>query len=479
MRILRLKLAVLMSAWLLVAVASADIVTDWNQVLINAVRTDTGGASTTPGPTWASRNMAMVQLAICDAVNNAATTQSYTTWAYNGPSPIANQTAAASQAAHDVLVALYPSQSATFDAYLATKLATVPAGQSKTDGINLGAAVAAAVINKRVGDGSANAQTTMPPGAGAAPYTVSFTNGNWQPDPLHPTQTALGPGWGNVTTFGITNGQQFRSFIPAPPVLTSADYATAYNEVMNKGKATGSTRTTQETNIGLAWAYDVGGLGPPMVLYNQIVKQIADAKGNTVGQNARLFALANMAMADAGIVCWDSKYLYNFWRPVTGIRNGGSDGNGATSGDASWLPLGAPNGADPFTPPFPAYASGHSTFGAAMFQTLRDFYGTDAIGFTLVSDEPGTTPIAYGNLTAAQLDNALSRVYLGVHWRFDAVAGIDSGVAVGNYVFANNLTQLPEPSSLVLATLGASSLVIILRRRHGRNRTFRSAKAAA
>jgi hypothetical protein len=200
-------------------------------------------------------------------------------------------------------------------------------------------------------------------------------------------------------------------------------------------------------------------------LYNQIAVQIATQMDTDDVELARLLAMVNTAMADAGIAIWESKYHYQFWRPVTGIResdagsgpSGAGDGNLATIGDVNFLPLGAPasNLTGPnFTPPFPAYPSGHAGFGAALFQTLRRFYGRDDIHFTFVSDEfNGVTRDNHGNvrplkprsfrsLSQAEEENGQSRMYLGIHWSFDKTAGIAQGRRVANHVFRHAFQPL-------------------------------------
>src|SRR6185369_14768796 len=188
----------------------------------------------------------------------------------------------------------------------------------------------------------------------------------------------------------------------APPALRSAEYAQAFAEAKalgGDGVSTPSSRTAEQTETGIFWAYDgTPSLCAPPRLYNQIAMQIADQMGSDTAELARLLALVNTAMADAGIAIWESKYYYEVWRPIAGIREADAnpalslpgDGNPATIGDLAFMPLGAPasNLTGPnFTPPFPAYPSGHAGFGGALFQLLRRFYGRDDIGFTFVSDE--------------------------------------------------------------------------------------------
>jgi hypothetical protein len=225
------------------------------------------------------------------------------------------------------------------------------------------------------------------------------------------------------------------------------------------GLATPTVRSPEQTFAGIFWAYDgTPSLCAPPRLYNQIAVRIADQRGVGGVELARLLALTNTAMADAGIAIWESKYHYEFWRPVTGIREsdpgtgptGLGDGNRRTVGDPSFSPLGAPasNLTGPnFTPPFPSYPSGHAGFGGALFETLRRFFKTDRIAFTFVSDEfNGTTvgndgqvrpliPRSFSSLSEAEEENGQSRIYLGIHWSFDKTEGIKQGRRVADYVF--------------------------------------------
>jgi membrane-associated phospholipid phosphatase len=251
--------------------------------------------------------------------------------------------------------------------------------------------------------------------------------------------------------------------------LNSPAYTAAFEElkrVGGDGIVTPTIRTPDQTIAGIYWAYDgTPTLCAPPRLYNQIAVEIADLKNSNIVELARLLALVNVAMADAGIAIWESKYVYQFWRPVTGIREadpgsgptGAGDGNPATIGDINFTPLGAPASnltAPDFTPPFPAYPSGHAGFGATLFQILRRFYRTDQIAFTFVSDEfNGVTrdndglirpliPRRFPSLSQAEEENGQSRMYLGIHWSFDKTEGIIQGRRIADYVIDH--TFLPQ-----------------------------------
>jgi hypothetical protein len=397
-----------------------DMVLKWNEIAVNVLRANT----TYPGPGWSSRHLAITSIAIFDAVN--AIDRSYQPYLSNPGGFNSRNTsmdAAIASAGHDALAALYPDQKAMLDAELSESLAQVPDGRAEEHGVKLGRITAHAILQDRKHDGA----------SGVVDYTVNPAPGHWQPDPLNAGQSAWGPGWGKVTPFALRKGSQFRA--PAPPALKSAAYAAAFNEVKSLGAKDSATRTPEQTQIGIFWGYDRTGMGTPPSLYCQAVEVLAKQQHNSVVENARLFALANIAQADAGISAWDTKYVYDLWRPVTAIRRADQDGNPLTAADPTWEPLGAPGGGvvNNFTPPFPAYTSGHATFGAATFRVLADFYHSDDIPFTLTSDEmPGVTR-HFDHFSQAAAENGRSRIYLGIHWNFDDTNGEAAGRKVADW----------------------------------------------
>jgi hypothetical protein len=291
-------------------------------------------------------------------------------------------------------------------------------------------------------------------------YIPSNAAGKWRQDPISLHPLALGARWDEVRPFVLNAANQFRA--PAPPALNTFAYAVAFAEEVllgGDGITTPTLRHPEQTFIGTFWAYDgTPSLCAPPRLYNQIAVTIAEDKDHNAIEMARLLALVNVAMADTGIAVWESKYFYEYWRPVTGIREadagtgptGEGDRNPLTRGIPTFSPLGAPasNLTGPnFTPPFPAYPSGHAGFGGALFQTLRRFYRTDRISFTFVSDEfNGETrdnqgnvrplrPRSFSSLSQAEEENGQSRIYLGIHWRFDKTEGIAQGRRVADFVF--------------------------------------------
>jgi membrane-associated phospholipid phosphatase len=261
------------------------------------------------------------------------------------------------------------------------------------------------------------------------PSTIGTEPGEWQPTPPAYQQQPALPQWPQVTPFTMTSGSQFRP--PAPPPLTSAEYTASFNEVKALGAKDSAVRTEDQTQIALFWINGPGTATPPGH-WNEVAQVVAESQGNSLVENARLFALLNLAVADAGIVSWDAKYAYDLWRPVTAIRAADLDGNADTVADPDWTPF-------IVTPPFPAYTSGHSTFSAAAAAALADFFGRDDIAFTLRSETPDATDRSFASFADAAWESGVSRIYGGIHWNFDNVQGLATGEALGHFVVAHYL----------------------------------------
>ncbi|MCO1335881.1 vanadium-dependent haloperoxidase [Microbulbifer sp. OS29] len=422
------------------------------------------------GPTRSSRAFAIVQTAVFDALN--AFDGKYQSYNDLGTfnTKDASKDAAITYAAYNTLRALYPDQSERLLALLQSDLGQLKDSEQRiVNGQAIGEAAAAAMLEARRNDNADHLEPAYGEGGAVADgngtYHTTRVNtgatvpGEWQPDPVDPVgddSVALGAYWGSLTPFSLTSGDQFRS--PIPPTITSEEYTEAYQEVAALGGSpantiTPSASTPQTRFIGNYWGYDgVPLLGIPPRLFNLIALQAA--LDNTIEHElelARYFALINVGLADSGIAAWDSKYYYNYWRPVTGIRT--DDNNPSTLQDEQWLPVGVSvintTIAIRPTPPFPSYPSGHATFGASTFEIMRSMFGDQP--FTFVSEEyngegfdpftPDTprplVPVRFKSYTAAQQENGISRIYNGVHWDFDNIAGQVMGVQIAQNLMHN------------------------------------------
>lgn len=393
-----------------------DAILDWNVTALAAIRT-----AGTPPPA-AARMLAMLHVSMFDAVNGLEPRyQQYTTHAQAPRN--ASASAAAIAAGRDLLIAIYPTQRTTFEARATTLLAQIPDGEPKTRGIAWGQTVAADVVTLRTGDGAAN----------TAPYPGSNEPGRWRPHISFGGQVrpALLPLWGSVRPFGVRSGDQFRP--PFPPALRSLQYAIEQWITQNYGRRDGSLRTAEQTEIARFWAYGPNTATPPGH-WNEIAYEVASTRQDRLVDRARQFALLNIALADAAIVCWDCKYLMGFWRPITAIQLADTDGNPLTQAERDWAPLLE-------TPPFPEYTSGHSTFSAAAATVLAEVFGSDRVRFSVGSDDLPGVRRSYASFSEAAWESGLSRIFGGIHYWSGNVNGLATGFLTGQYVLRNTLRR--------------------------------------
>lgn len=375
-------------------VADPDMVTKWNII---------GASIPGAGPnTIHGRAMAMMHSAIFDSVN--AINPKYHFFLVNLAPPYpASPEAATAQAAHDVLVSVFPAQQANLDAQLANSLATIPDGTAKTNGIAFGQQVAAQVIQIRSTDHSGD---TVPYSEGLLPGGYRFTPG---------CTAIITPQYTIVTPWTLTSNSQFR--VDPPPDVSGSQFQADLNEVKSLGQNTSTTRTPNQTDIARFWAES------PVASMNRIARIILNGGGSLV-DNARLFALINVAIADAGVALWDSKFTYNFWRPVTAIN--------FYEPNLIWNSLLA-------APCHPEYPSAHAGFSGSALQVLSNYFG-DQNSFSYQSTSSGTTH-SFSSFSQALNEVADSRVYAGIHYRTSVNQGKALGRNVGNQVF--NTAMLP------------------------------------
>jgi hypothetical protein len=388
-------------------VARADAVTDWNAIASTTIITNPGqppllGAAGVLG-------FAMVQGAVYDAVN--AIDRGHQPYLVQPDADTSDsKEAAAATASYQVLIGLFPAQQSILEPIYNSYIEALPDNPpgSKAAGIAVGEATAAAMLEARQGDGRFGPPPTLYPPA----------PGIWRPTPPNFASDPA-PWVGNVLPFIVPSAEMLRT--DGPNALTSAAYAEDFNEVKELGSLTSTTRTADETDAAIFWQ-DNG-----FALWNRIFRTLAASQNLDIVDSARLFAMENLAAADATIGCWNDKYYWQFWRPIAAIREADTDGNPATEADPTWLPLFDPatpvfSGPPLVTPPFPDHPAGHASFSSAFVHTLQNFFGTDKIAFSAFSNKSGTTR-SFDRFSDALKEIIDARVWGGIHFRTRRHAG--------------------------------------------------------
>ena len=399
----------------------ADAVTDWHGIAVQVL-----AAASPPRPLTAIYlDLAIVQAAVHDAVQ--AIDKRFKPYTTSLAGATGSPDAAAAKAAHDVLVSILPDQGASLDTTYQEYLAAH--GLAKDDpGVSAGQAAAAGVLALRANDG----RLPNPP---PPPFVGGPAPGEWRPTPSlqpppPPSDTPMMTPWlGTVLPFTLKSGDQFRA--KEPPPLHSAEYAKDYNEVKALGARANSTRTPEQTQLAYFYA------GNNFILWNRALRDIAAAHTKKIGDNARLLALGTLASADAVITAWDGKRHYDYWRPITAIREGENDSNAQTAGDPTWEPL-------LNTPPYPEYPSGANNVVGALTRTLELVFGTDQMTFTVFSEHPLADPKTrtYHRFSALAQDTVEVRIYHGVHFRSADEEARQQGRSVAEWVFGHFLQPI-------------------------------------
>jgi hypothetical protein len=407
------RTSMLLAAFVLTtaSVRADDIVTHWNRVMLKTVAA--GGTN----PLVSTRVMAIVQASVFDSVNGIQ--HGYTQIHADIPAPQgASVLAAVIESAYTALVALYPTQKASLDAERAASLATLHlSGTAISLGKQFGKLVANDILTWRSTDGFA---TILPP------YLGGTDIGEWRPTPPDFTPGAL-PQFATMTPWSIRSPDQFR---PAgPPALNSDEYAVAFNEVKTMGSATNSPRTLDQTVLAIFWA------GNTPAYWNRIADSVVGHRKMTLLRKARVFALLNVAMADAAIACWDTKYHFVFWRPITAISLADRDGNPATDVDHSWTPLLG------VTPAHPEYISGHSTVSGSAVKVLSNIFGNN-VSFLIDSERLPGVWRSFSSFSQALLEIHNARVFAGIHYRFSCVEGSAVGASVARFVLQHSMRPI-------------------------------------
>jgi membrane-associated phospholipid phosphatase len=389
--------------------ARADAVLDWNAIM---VRTVSG-----QNPFAQGRTAATVQLAVFEAVN--AITGDYRPYVGGiAAPPDASTEAAAVAAAHTVLRAYVPAEAAALDAARASSLAGLPEGPSKALGLLAGESAAAAVMALRADDGSLPPQFHVP---------GSTEPGVWQLTPGCPPAGGILLHWGQVRPFGIARSDQFRS--APPPPLVSRRYANDYTEVRSVGDAASFERPTDRADVARFYNVSLA-----VATWNPAVRQVAASRGATIAENARTFALLNMAISDALVSVMETKYHYLFWRPHTAILRGDEDGNSKTTADADFTPY-IP------TPCFPSYPSAHASASYAARAVAARIFGERHHAITLTHPAVPDVVLHYTTFGAIARDIDDARIFGGIHFRFDQEAGARQGRQVGSFVYGHHLRR--------------------------------------
>jgi hypothetical protein len=384
--------------------ARADTVTEWNQTAIEVMK-----VARVAGNPW-SRALAMMHVAISDAINSVQ--DRYTRYVATVPiAPGASAEAAATAAARRILVDLFPSQKAVVEAAYAASLTAIPDGPSKNQGVALGEQVAAAVQADRATDG------TQAPDA----YRPVTSPGVWVP-----TTPPLFAQYARAKPWGLASADQFRP--GPPPQLSSTLYARDYNETKSLGGTRSTTRTAAQIEAVKFWTQ--ANLGPA---WQEAARQLSGAKGLGLAENARLFALLNMGVANTFITDWDAKFTYNFWRPVTAIRNGDMDGNDATDRDPSWTPLND----TPMHPEYPSQAAIICGVAVGIFESV--FGPQPAIPFTTTDLFDPNLKRRFSNIADMDAEHKNVRVWGGIHFRNSLEVGDDMGKKIAAYLIANSV----------------------------------------
>lgn len=408
-KLLRLTSLIVWMSLSWVGLARADVVSDWN-----AIASQTA-IPVRPGPS-AILDLAMVHAAMHDAIQ--AFQGRFEPYDTPIPNASGSPVAAAARAAHDVLVARFPSQSATLDTLLDNYLNGL--GLQGDAGLIIGQQAAANILNLRAGDGSFPANPEV--------FTGGTGPGEWRPTP--PAFAPMAVPWlGAVLPFTLKDVTQFRS--PPPPSLDSGQYVREYNETKALGSINSTARTQAQTDLALFYSDNF------LALWERTLRGIANANINNIGDSARLFALANLSAADALIAAWDGKRFYHFWRPITAIQNGNDDGNPRTAGDATWLPQIPTN-----NPPYPEYPSGANSLTGAMTRTLERLFG-DKMTFSVMSAFVNQTK-TYHRFSDMADDVVNVRIYQGIHFRSADEVARRHGTLIANMAFSDFLLPISK-----------------------------------